>query len=130
VDVADALERLIQDSSQVQRAVVLDAGGAVLGSTVADDAVTERLAATARELAAAAADLHTSGGDVTRVEVELGEGAVFVLREGTRTVAAVTGPNPTSGLVAYDLRTCLHGIDEAPKEKRRRTQKPKAEKTE
>jgi hypothetical protein len=61
---------------------------------------------------------------VTRAEVELAEGSLFVLREGARTIAATTGPRPTAGLVAYDLRTCLQRIAEG-KPKRRRTAKPK-----
>jgi predicted regulator of Ras-like GTPase activity (Roadblock/LC7/MglB family) len=120
MDVSEALARLLQDSSQVQRAVVLDRDGSVLGATFEDEGARERLAAAARDLTAAAGELHAVRDDVTRVEVELSEGAVFVLREGGKTIAAVTDPNPTSGLVAYDLRTCLHGIDEAPKPKRRR----------
>jgi predicted regulator of Ras-like GTPase activity (Roadblock/LC7/MglB family) len=127
MDVAAALERLLQDSSQVERAVVLDATGSVLGSTLPADEAAERLATVARELAAAAGELHASADEVTRVEVELAEGAVFVLREGERTIAAVTGPKPIAGLVAYDLRTCLHAIDEAPKPKRRRAAKAKSE---
>jgi predicted regulator of Ras-like GTPase activity (Roadblock/LC7/MglB family) len=127
MDVAEALTRLSEDSSQVERAVVLDEGGTVLGSTLADEAASERLAAAARELTAAAGELHASGGKVTRVEVELPGGALFVLREGNRTIAAVTGPRPTSGLVAYDLRTCLHGIEEPAKVGRRRGRKTKTE---
>jgi len=125
MDVAAALERLLQDSSQVERAVVLDATGSVLGSTLGDDAAADRIATAARELAAAAGELHATPDEVTRVEVELGDGAVFVFREGQRTIAAVTGAKPTAGLVAYDLRTCLHAIDDAPKPRRRRTAKTK-----
>ena len=125
MDVAAALERLLQDSSQVERAVVLDASGSVLGSTLDDDGASERLASAASELAASAGELH-AGAEVTRVEVELAGGAVFVLREGERGIVGVTGPRPTAGLVAYDLRTCLHAIEEAPKPKRRRAAaKPK-----
>src|SRR5689334_21849070 len=99
MDVGGALERLLQDSSQVERAVVLDADGAVLGSSAADDLVTERLAAAGRDLAAAAAELHAAG-EVTRVEVELAQGSVFFLRDGTRAIAAVTGTQPTAGPLA------------------------------
>ena len=107
---------------------MLDAGGTLLGSTGEDERATETLARAARELVAAAAGLRGSGDAVIRVEVELEEGAVFVLREGERTIAATTGPQPTAGLVAYDLRTCLNGISESEKPKRRRTpRKPKAE---
>jgi len=128
MDVTDALARLSEDSSQVERAVVLGADCAVLGSTVDDSAETQALAQAALDLVVAAADLHASPEDVTRAEVELAEGAIFVLREGGRTIVATTGPGPTAGLVAYDLRTCLHGIDEEEKPKRRRVlRKPKEE---
>jgi predicted regulator of Ras-like GTPase activity (Roadblock/LC7/MglB family) len=123
MDVGGALERLLQDSSQVERAVVLDADGSVLGSTLSDDRATERLASAGRELAAAAAELHAAD-EVTRVEVELAEGAVFFLRDGGRAIVAVSGAHPTAGLVAYDLRTCLHALAEPPKRKRRRVRKP------
>jgi predicted regulator of Ras-like GTPase activity (Roadblock/LC7/MglB family) len=123
MDVAQALAELTELSSQVERAVVLDTSGALFGSTSSEQAATERLAAAARELVAAAGDLHASTDEVTRVEIELAEGALFVLREGGRTIAAVTRPHPTAGLVAYDLRTCLGSIDETPKRKRARAQK-------
>jgi len=126
MDVEQALTELKELSSQVERAVVLDASGTILGSTGEDEA--EGLARAALELIATAGDLRGSAEGVTRVEVELAEGAVFVLRDGERTIAATTGPQPTSGLVAYDLRTCLQGIDEPEKPKRRRTvRKPKEE---
>jgi hypothetical protein len=127
MDVAQALTELKELSSQVERAVVLDASGTMLGSTGEDEGA-EGLARSALELIATAGDLRGSAEGVTRVEVELAEGAVFVVRDGERTIAATTGPQPTSGLVAYDLRTCLQGIDEPEKPKRRRTvRKPKEE---
>jgi predicted regulator of Ras-like GTPase activity (Roadblock/LC7/MglB family) len=127
MDVAQALAELIELSSQVERAVVLDSSGALAGSTGTDEGAAEHLATAARELVAAAGDLHPSSGAVTRVDVELAEGALFVLEEGGRTIAAVTPPHPTAGLVTYDLRTCLQAIDETPKPKRGRSAKPKPE---
>ena len=44
-------------------------------------------------------------------------GSVFVVREGERAIAATTSPEPTVGLVFYDLKTCLRSID-APAPKR------------
>ena len=123
MDATQALAELAELSSQVERAVVLDAKGSVLASTGDGDA----LARSALDLLAAAGELHPSAGDVTRAEVELGEGGLFVLRERDRTIAATTGPNPTSGLVAYDLRTCLEGIDEEKPKRRRAPRKPKEE---
>jgi len=122
MDATQALAELAELSSQVEHAVVLDAKGSVLASTGGD---RDALARAALDLLAAAGELHPSAGDVTRAEVELAEGGVFVLRDSSRTIAATTGPNPTSGLVAYDLRTCLQGIDEEKPKRRRATRKPK-----
>jgi hypothetical protein len=122
MDAPQALAELTDLSSQVVRAVILEQGGEVLGATDDDPVEADALAGAALALVAAAADLSSAGGDVGRVEVELSEGGVFVLREGGRTIAATTGPGPTAGLVAYDLRTCLHALEQKPK--RRRATKP------
>jgi len=122
MDATQALAELTELSSQVVRAVVLDAKGSVLAST-GDE--SDALAGSAVDLLAAAGELHASAGEVARAEVELGEGGLFILREGGRTIAATTGPNPTSGLVVYDLRTCLAGIDEEKPKRRRTTRKAK-----
>jgi len=124
VDAAQALKELTELSSQITAAIALDGDGSVLASSSEDQAATESLTASTLELVAAAGDLGAEGGEVTRVEVELDEGAFFVVREGGRIVAATTGPKPTSGLVVYDLRTCAQAIEAAPK-KRRAPRKPK-----
>jgi predicted regulator of Ras-like GTPase activity (Roadblock/LC7/MglB family) len=123
MDAAQALRELTELSSQITSAVVLDAEGAVLASAPEGDSASTRLGGSAQQLVEAAAGLGAGAGDVTRVEVELQEGALFVVREGGHIVAATTGPRPTSGLVVYDLRTCAQSITAAPK--RRRTRKPK-----
>jgi predicted regulator of Ras-like GTPase activity (Roadblock/LC7/MglB family) len=123
MDAAQALRELTELSSQITSAVVLDTAGTVLASAPEDEATGTRLAASAQELVQAASGLGAGSGEVTRVEVELDEGALFVVSEGGHTVAATTGPRPTSGLVVYDLRTCAQSLASAPK--RRRTRKPK-----
>jgi predicted regulator of Ras-like GTPase activity (Roadblock/LC7/MglB family) len=123
MDAAQALRELRELSSQITSAVVLDGEDAVLASAPENEAAGTRLAASARALVEAAAGLGAGAGEVTRVEVELDEGALFVVREGGHTVAATTGPRPTSGLVVYDLRTCAQSLASAPK--KRRTRKPK-----
>jgi hypothetical protein len=125
MDAAQAIGELMELSSQITAAIALGEDGSVLASS-SGDAAAAALSASALELVSAAADLGPDGGEVTRVEVELDEGAFFVVREEGRTVAATTGPKPTSGLVVYDLRTCAQAIDTAPK-KRRATRKPKEE---
>ena len=124
MDAAQALAELRELSSQVERAVVLEAGGEILAGTDDDRAELDALAGASLALVAAAGDLHATAADVVRAEVELAEGGLFVLREGGRTIGATTGPGPTSGLVVYDLRTCLRAIDDKPK--RRRTAKKTA----
>ena len=119
MDAAQALAELTELSSQVVRAVVLRADGSVLAATPDDAAASAPLAAAALAVIATAFELRSTPQEVTRVEVELEEGALFVLREGGRTIAAVTGPQPTAGLVVYDLRTCLERITEPDKPKRR-----------
>jgi predicted regulator of Ras-like GTPase activity (Roadblock/LC7/MglB family) len=120
MDAAQALAELRELSSQIERAVVLRADGSVLGSIPDGPDAGASLAAAALALLAAAFELRSSPQEVTRVEVELAEGALFVLHENGRTIAAATGPQPTAGLVVYDLRTCLQRISEPEKPKRRR----------
>ena len=121
MDAADALRELTELSTQIESAVVLRADGAVLASTLEDPASEAALASSTLELMAAAFELNARPREVTRVEVELESGAFIALRDGGRTIAATTGPQPTSGLVVYDLRTCLAGITEPeqPKKKKR-----------
>jgi predicted regulator of Ras-like GTPase activity (Roadblock/LC7/MglB family) len=127
MDAAQALRELRELSSQITAAIVLDADGSVLATSPDDPTASASLTASTLELVTAAADLGADGGDVTRVEVELEEGAVFVVREGGITIAATTGPKPTSGLVVYDLRTCAQSIQPSEPKKRRSTRKPKEE---
>lgn len=112
MEAAEALAELAELSSQVEQAVVLRADGSVLAATP-EGSPPEALASAALELIAVAFELRSMPDEVTRVEVELGEGGVFVLRDGGRTIAARTSPGATPGLVVYDLRTCLHALEEA-----------------
>jgi predicted regulator of Ras-like GTPase activity (Roadblock/LC7/MglB family) len=123
MDAAQALRELMELSSQITSAVVLEANGSVLAASSEDPAAVDALTASTLELVTAASELRSEGREVTRVEVELEEGAFFVVREGGRTVAAVTGPKPTSGLVVYDLRTCAQAIDPPEAKKRRSSRK-------
>jgi hypothetical protein len=127
MDAAQALKELTELSSQITAAIALDDDGSVLAVSSENPAVASSLTTSTLELVSAAADLGAEGGEVTRVEVELAEGAFFVVREGGRIVAATTGPKPTSGLVVYDLRTCAQAIEGAAPKKKRAARKPKEE---
>jgi len=125
MEATQALRELMELSSQITSAIVLDADGSVLAVSPDESTTSATLTASTLELVAAAADLGPEAHEVTRVEVELEDGAFFVVREGGKTVAAVTGPTPTSGLVVYDLRTCAQAIDAPEAKKRRSPRKPK-----
>jgi predicted regulator of Ras-like GTPase activity (Roadblock/LC7/MglB family) len=109
MDAAQALADLAEVSSQIEGAVLVGADGTLLASTFADEARGGRVAERALDLVNGASDSGVGGdrAELTQVLVELPGGAVFVARDAERLVAAVTGPDPTVGLVFYDLKTCL-----------------------
>ena len=126
---AQALADLTEISTQVEAAVVFDREGTVLGSTV-DDERAGRLASSALELVRAAEEAATGAdaGELVQLDVALAGGSVFVAADSDRLIAATTAPDPTVGLVFYDLKSCLRGLAEEPEAKpkpRRRTTRKK-----
>jgi|1186.fasta_scaffold438716_2 predicted regulator of Ras-like GTPase activity (Roadblock/LC7/MglB family) len=118
VDAAQAIADLTEISPQVQRVVVIAADGSLVGSN-ADPVAAEKLVGGARRLLDAAEELRPG---LSQLEAATVSGSVFVVRDGDRLIAATTSPEPTVGLVFYDLKTCLRSIDEpkpkaAPKRK-------------
>jgi predicted regulator of Ras-like GTPase activity (Roadblock/LC7/MglB family) len=128
MDASQALADLTEISSQIEAAVLFDGDGAVQGSTLADAAAAEELVRMAGDLLAAAAAFRSGEAEVTQLEASTQDGSIFVVRDDGRGVVATTAPDPTVGLVFYDLKSCLRGSTEAekPKPKRRRpAAKPK-----
>jgi predicted regulator of Ras-like GTPase activity (Roadblock/LC7/MglB family) len=113
MDAAQAMADLTEISSQIESAVLFDEQGAVLGSTLADDGAAKALAQAAAELLEEATAFRSSVAAVTQLEASTHEGSVFVVRDGSRRIAATTGPSPTVGLVFYDLKSALRSTDEA-----------------
>ena len=108
---AEALADLLEISSQVQAAVIFDDSGAPVGSTIGDDERSASLARTAAELLADAERIRSDGQKrLTQIEAVTRDGSVFVVREAGRTIVATTTRNPTSGLVLYDLKSCLRSL--------------------
>jgi predicted regulator of Ras-like GTPase activity (Roadblock/LC7/MglB family) len=126
MDAAQAIADLTEISPQVRDVVVIDSGGAPAGSNLADDAAVARLADGAKRLVEAAEALRPG---VAQLEAATLAGSVFVVRDGDRLIAATTTPEPTVGLVFYDLKTCLRAIETAPPKpaRRRAPAKKKAE---
>jgi predicted regulator of Ras-like GTPase activity (Roadblock/LC7/MglB family) len=125
VDTASALADLSEISSQIEAAVIFDAEGTVLGSTEADETRAQRLARTALDLVAAAGQVATGATRrLTQIEGSLREGSIFVVTGDERSIAATTTPEPTSGLVFYDLKTCLRSLATEP-ERNEQSEQPK-----
>jgi predicted regulator of Ras-like GTPase activity (Roadblock/LC7/MglB family) len=129
---AAALADLIEVSSQVQAAVMFAADGTVVASTIDDRERAGRLASAAKRLLDEAEEAERGGPaprPLTQLEAATLEGSVFVVRDGERLIAATTGPEPTVGLVFYDLKTCLRqtgaGEGEAPGEPVEEAAKPR-----
>jgi predicted regulator of Ras-like GTPase activity (Roadblock/LC7/MglB family) len=118
VDAAQAISDLTEISSQIEAVVVAGADGSILGSNL-DDGRAERVAEGVARLLeeASSAAAGREGSDLAQLEAATPEGSVFVVREGGRTIAATTSPEPTVGLVFYDLKSCLRSVDAAEKPK-------------
>ena len=122
VETARALADLTEISAQIEAAVVFDREATVVTSTVDDDRAG-RLAGTALDLLRAAEEARPDGADeLAQLDIAMQGGSVFIVRDGDRLIAATTLPEPTVGLVFYDLKSCLRslGEDEKQPEKRRR----------
>jgi len=117
MDAQQALADLTEISSQIQAAVVFDDQGKVAGSTLDDAGRTAELARAAADLLALADGVAAGNGPLSQLEVATLEGSVFVVREGKTRIAATTAPEPTVGLVFYDLKSALRQISSKPERK-------------
>jgi predicted regulator of Ras-like GTPase activity (Roadblock/LC7/MglB family) len=122
MDAAQALADLTEISSQIESAALFGEDGEVGASTFADAGRAQAFVQAARALLDAAGGLRSSVSP-SQVEVATAEGSVFVVRDDGRLIAATTTPEPTVGLVFYDLKSCLRAVaagaeEPAPKPKR------------
>ena len=123
-----ALAELADISSQVREAVLFDGDGKVLASTLPAERA-EGFAAAAKLLWEQAEVVRDQdAAKLTQLEAATHDGSVFVVREAEQSLAAVTSPEPTAGLVFYDLRSALRSAGEKPKKRRAPAKKttPKA----
>ena len=116
MDAVQAIADLTEISPQIREVAIIGANGALTGSN-ASPAAAERLAAAAAKLVQEAELLRPG---VAQLEAATVNGSVFVVRDGDRLIAATTTPEPTVGLVFYDLKTCLRSVEAKPPPKKRR----------
>jgi predicted regulator of Ras-like GTPase activity (Roadblock/LC7/MglB family) len=126
MDAAQALADLTEISSQVVQVAIVDRDGSLLATTVRDPARAERLVSAVSRLLEEADRLARSRGlpELTQLEASTLEGSVFAVRRDGRLIAATTRTDPTVGLVFYDLKHCLGGIEEAAPPASNRTRPP------
>jgi len=120
----EALRELTEISTQIEAAVVLDREGTVVASTL-DDERAGQLAGPALELLRAAEETRPEGESLVQLDVALRDGVVFLVADGDRVITATTGPEPTAGLVFYDLKR-LACARAAARRSPRLPQKPRA----
>src|SRR5436309_6857020 len=121
MDSAAALERLREISSQVRSAVIFERGGKVVGSTLADQGRAKEVADEAEALLTEAEQRRddVDEGELAQLEVAVQAGSVFIVRDGDRMIAVTTPPEPTVGLVFYDLKSCFRDLETAAASKKR-----------
>lgn len=134
MDAAEALKDLTEISSQIEAAVLVTADGKTLASTLDDGSATDRLTAAVRSLVEATAET-ANGRTLVQLEAATAGGSLFVVCDDERIVAAVTKPEPTAGLVFFDLKSCLRAAaaevgDGKPRPRARKRTAPVAEATE
>jgi predicted regulator of Ras-like GTPase activity (Roadblock/LC7/MglB family) len=113
MEAAQALADLTEISSQIESAVLVGADGSVAASTFADAERGSSVAEAALELLREAEEGRPEGSaGLVQIQAATPEGCVFLVRDGAHVVAAVTRPDPTVGLVFYDLKTCLRLVGE------------------
>jgi predicted regulator of Ras-like GTPase activity (Roadblock/LC7/MglB family) len=131
MDAAQALADLTEISSQIEGAVLAGSDGSVAASTLANEGRSGAVATAAAELLRAAEDTRGEGSEhLVQLQAATPEGSVFLVRDDRHVVAAVTRPDPTVGLVFYDLKTCLRLLGEqaeAEKKPARKRRKPASE---
>jgi predicted regulator of Ras-like GTPase activity (Roadblock/LC7/MglB family) len=111
----EALNELTEVSSQIDAVALLDASGAVIASTFASEETASRVASGALALLEAAeTEAGSARAPLSQLVAEVEGGAVFVVRSDAGTIAAVTAPDPTTGLVFYDLKVTLRDTTTAP----------------
>jgi hypothetical protein len=106
-------DRLCELSSDARAAVLLDAAGALAGSSEPDPERSERLAGLTRELLEAV-DQSDVGEPAEQVEAQVPGGSVFASRTPRWTLAVVARRTALSSLMLYDLRAVLGELEGGP----------------
>jgi predicted regulator of Ras-like GTPase activity (Roadblock/LC7/MglB family) len=118
MDPSTAIRELQDLSTQIQAVVLASADGSAIASTLPGER-SARVARLATDLVSRADGVRSDLGReaLAQLQAATPDGSVFVVLDSGRLAVATTGPDPTVGLVFYDLKTLLRQVgDGAQKE--------------
>ena len=118
MDPSTAIRELQDLSTQIQAVVLASADGSAIASTLPDER-SARVARLATDLVSRADGVRSDLGReaLAQLQAATPDGSVFIVLDSGRLAVATTGPDPTVGLVFYDLKTLLRQVgDGAQKE--------------
>ncbi|HEX8646858.1 MAG TPA: hypothetical protein VF715_08135 [Thermoleophilaceae bacterium] len=106
-----ALDYLAELSTDIRAGVLLDGDGSLAASWGGDDSRGERVRELVVELMERADAAAGERDRPSQVEVSTGAGGVFCVREGSWTIAVVTGRYALASLMFLDLRKLLEDLE-------------------
>ena len=111
MDPNTAIRELKDLSTQIQAVVLAADDGSPIASTLPDER-SERVAKLAADLVSRADGVRSDLGReaLAQLQAATPDGSVFVVLDTGRLAVATTGPDPTVGLVFYDLKTLLRQV--------------------
>ena len=120
MDPATAIRELKDLSTQIEAVVLAGSDGLPIASTLADDSAA-RVARLATDLVSRADGVRSDLGReaLAQLQAATPDGSVFVVLDSGRVAVATTGPDPTVGLVFYDLKTLLRQVANGAKQEER-----------
>jgi predicted regulator of Ras-like GTPase activity (Roadblock/LC7/MglB family) len=112
MDPTTAIRELKDLSTQIQAVVLAGNDGLPIASTLSDDSAA-RVARLATDLVSRADGVRSDLGReaLAQLQAATPDGSVFVVLDSGRVAVATTGPDPTVGLVFYDLKTLLRQVE-------------------
>lgn len=114
MDAGQALAELTEISSQIELALIFDARGELIESTLTDRQAAESLAfGSAALLACTTKVAGPERGEPIQVELAYPEGSLLFVRQDDFRIVALTSPDPIAGLAFFELRACLRKLVDA-----------------
>jgi predicted regulator of Ras-like GTPase activity (Roadblock/LC7/MglB family) len=111
MDPDTAIRELKDLSTQIEAVVLASADGSPIASTLAGER-SAKVARLATDLVSRADGVRSDLGREALAQLQAATpgGSVFVVLDSGRLAVATTGPDPTVGLVFYDLKTLLRQV--------------------